>query len=65
MTVTDDRSTFQLDNVSPPPATTQLPAAPIEEGVAPALFELGYVRGWQHGHYAARQLYRMLDDGGR
>lgn len=69
MTVTDDRATFQPDNVSPTTATTQLLAAPFKEGVAPILFELGYVRGWQHGHYAAHRLYHLLGtasaEGGR
>jgi len=37
----------------------------ISTATLPILVDLGYVRGWQHGHYAARQLYRMLDDGGR
>jgi hypothetical protein len=65
MTVTNTPISAHSEGTPTPKAALEPLTITISTATLPTLFDLGYVRGWQHGHYAARQLYRMLDDGGR
>ncbi len=65
MTVTTTPTPARSEGTPTPKAAPQPLTLTISTATLPTLVDLGYVRGWQHGHYAARQLYRMLDEGGR
>ncbi len=65
MTVTTTPTPAHSEGTPIPKAAPEPLTITISTASLSTLVDLGYVRGWQHGHYAARQLYHMLVEGGR